>query len=205
MKIAISKSVYNNGKKIILSVFLVIVSQWAVALDYPEAGDFSQGSKVWSENCARCHNMRSPTDLRNGVTSLFHMRVRAGLTGQETRDILTFLKGVNTRPGSVVVGDDVLISEGRRDWTPAIGKKIYENNCIACHSADGKGSLPGVPDFTDKNGRLIKAENVLLSNMINGFQSSGSLMPMPPRGGNNQLSDVDLNAALKYIKTTFSE
>jgi cytochrome c5 len=85
------------------------------------------------------------------------------------------------------------------------GKSIYENNCVACHGVSGKGSFPGMPDFTVQNGRLSKSDSDLLSNIINGFQSQGSLMPMPPRGGNNQLSDADLNAVLKYIKTSFSE
>ena len=88
MKKLIWKSTYNKNKNAILLVILAMVSQWTLALDYPEAGNFSNGSKVWAENCARCHNMRSPTDLRDDqwVTTVFHMRVRAGLTGQETRD-----------------------------------------------------------------------------------------------------------------------
>lgn len=205
MKNTIFKRIYNNGKEIFVSIFLVVTSQWVMALDYPEAGDFSQGSKAWSENCARCHNMRSPTDLRDDqwVTTVFHMRVRAGLTGQETRDILTFLQGSNAK----VKNNQKVISKPVAVSASAIqsGKYIYTNNCVACHGVNGKGSLPGVPDFTDQNGRLSKSDSELLSNIINGFQSSGSSMPMPPRGGNNQLSDVDLDAAFKYIKKTFGE
>lgn len=29
------------------------------------------------------------------------------------------------------------------------GKEIYQQNCSACHAADGKGALPGAPNFTD--------------------------------------------------------
>ena len=58
------------------------------AADYPEPGDFQKGATSWAENCARCHNMRSAKDLRDDqwITTTFHMRVRAGLTGQESRD-----------------------------------------------------------------------------------------------------------------------
>ena len=47
--------------------------------------------------------MRSPTDLRDDqwITTVFHMRVRAGLTGQEARDILTFLQGSNAKVETV--------------------------------------------------------------------------------------------------------
>ena len=205
MKIATYKRAFNKGEKIVLSVLLAALSQWVSALDYPEAGNFSQGSKTWSENCARCHNMRSPTDLRDDqwVTTVFHMRVRAGLTGQEARDILTFLQGSNAKveQAQQVITTPLAISKP----VAQSGKSIYEDNCVACHGINGKGSLPGMPDFTDKNGRLSKSDSELLSNIITGFQSPGSSMPMPPRGGNNQLSDADLNAALDYIKKSFAK
>lgn len=193
------------SKKAVLLSIMVLAAQPILAIDYPEAGNFAEGSKAWSENCARCHNMRNPTDLRDGLTSLFHMRVRAGLTGQETRDIVTFLKGVNT--SSEKVGGNSVELETRAIESRGVyaGKDVYENNCMACHSVDGKGSLPGVPDFTRENGRLAKADSELLSSIINGYQSSGSLMPMPPRGGNSQLSDADLKSALNYIRAAFYE
>ena len=205
MKTKICTSIYNNSKEIFLSVLLVMVSQWSVALDYPEAGDFSQGSKVWSENCSRCHNMRNPTDLRDGITSIFHMRVRAGLTGQETRDLLTFLQAVNAKSTHTRLSTEVLIPEVADVQNTISGERVYKNNCMACHGADGKGSFSGVPDFTTPNGRLSKSDGELLSNIVNGFQSKGSLMPMPPRGGNSQLSDENLMTTLEYIKNTFAD
>ena len=204
MKSLICKSVSKVINKSALLLLTALAIQSSYALDYPEAGDFAKGSKAWSENCARCHNMRSPSDLRDDqwVTSVFHMRVRAGLTGQEARDILTFLQGSNARVENVDMS--------QAESTTAVsditsGKQVYESNCLACHGENGKGSIPGVPDFTDRKGRLLKDDSELLSNIITGIQSPGSSMPMPPRGGNSQLSDTDLNAALKYIKTYFSE
>lgn len=204
MKSLIWKSVSAVSKKISLLLLTALATQSLYALDYPEAGDFAKGSKAWSENCARCHNMRSPTDLRDDqwVTSVFHMRVRAGLTGQEARDVLTFLQGSNARVKNVSMGK---VESTTADSASTSGKQVYESNCLACHGANGKGSIPGVPDFTDRNGRLLKGDSELLSNIINGIQSPGSSLPMPPRGGNSQLSDADLNAALIYIKTSFSE
>lgn len=212
MKILSWKSKGILIKQTTLLFFAALATQALHALDYPEAGDFASGSKAWSENCARCHNMRNPTDLRDDqwVTTVFHMRVRAGLTGQEGRDILTFLQGSNAKI------EKAKIKKHNRDLAKPLvvssavpaalsGKSIYEKNCAACHSVNGKGSLPGVPDFNEKNGRLSKSDSELLSNIITGFQSAGSLMPMPPRGGNGQLSDADLNAALNYIKTTFGQ
>ena len=58
---------------------------------------FSRGAQAWANNCARCHNMRDPKELRDDQwrAAVSHMRVRAGLTGQEARDILVFLQGSN--------------------------------------------------------------------------------------------------------------
>lgn len=61
------------------------------------AGDFASGARSWAQNCARCHNMRDPKEFRDDVWKpiVTHMRVRAGLTGQEARDILEFLQRSN--------------------------------------------------------------------------------------------------------------
>ena len=58
-----------------------------------EKGDSINGAQVWAETCMRCHNQREPAALskRAWKYSMQHMRVRAGLTGQETRDILAFI------------------------------------------------------------------------------------------------------------------
>lgn len=61
------------------------------------AGDFASGARSWAQNCARCHNMRDPKEFRDDIWKpiVTHMRVRAGLTGQEARDILEFLQRSN--------------------------------------------------------------------------------------------------------------
>jgi len=45
----------------------------------------------------RCHNARDPQEFRDDLWKpiVTHMRVRAGLTGQEARDILAFLQASN--------------------------------------------------------------------------------------------------------------
>ncbi|NMH64989.1 c-type cytochrome [Shewanella salipaludis] len=192
------------SKAMVLSLLSVAVAPWTFALAASPAGDAAKGSKAWSENCARCHNMRSPSDLRDDqwVTSVFHMRIRAGLTGQETRDILAFLQGANDK---VEYAGQKAVPLAAPLPATGTGKHIYESYCTACHGADGKGRLPGVPDFTSKNGRLSKSENELFNNVVSGFQSPGSSMPMPPKGGNSNLTEGDIRAVLRYITATFGQ
>lgn len=58
---------------------------------------FARGAKSWADTCARCHNMRDARTLRDDQwrAAMAHMRIRAGLTAQETEDILAFLQGSN--------------------------------------------------------------------------------------------------------------
>lgn len=83
------------------------------------------------------------------------------------------------------------------------GKEIYEKTCIACHGANGKGVVPGAANFTDANGPMSKSDKDLLAHIINGYQTPGSPMAMPARGGNPALTNDDLKDALKYIRDTF--
>ncbi|VAW51440.1 hypothetical protein MNBD_GAMMA06-896 [hydrothermal vent metagenome] len=172
------------------------------AADYPEAGNFSDGSKVWAENCNRCHNMRGPKELRDDqwISTAYHMRIRAGLTGQETRDVITFLQASNTK--TVAAGSTHIVAATSKGAT---GKETYKKTCVACHSANGKGAFPGTPDFTDSSGALSKSDDTLINHITNGFQSSGSPMAMPPKGGNPNLSETDIEAVLKYIRETFGK
>ncbi len=53
------------------------------------------GAELWADNCARCHNMRPPDQYSSkewGII-MIHMRVRAGLTGEEGQAIRAFLEG----------------------------------------------------------------------------------------------------------------
>jgi mono/diheme cytochrome c family protein len=87
----------------------------------------------------------------------------------------------------------------------AAGEQVYGTTCIACHGADGKGVFPGTPDFTDPDGALAKSDEALLSNVINGFQSPGSAMAMPAKGGNPSLTEADVAAVIAYLRSEFGE
>ncbi|WP_322002981.1 cytochrome c [Marinobacter alexandrii] len=69
----------------------------AAAQDPDDPMAFVRGAQSWADNCARCHNMRDPAEFRDDVwePTVLHMRIRAGLTGQEARDIQAFLQKSN--------------------------------------------------------------------------------------------------------------
>lgn len=55
------------------------------------------GAQLWTENCARCHNSRSPSEFSDAQwdIAMTHMRTRAGLTSVETEKIVKFLQSGN--------------------------------------------------------------------------------------------------------------
>lgn len=71
----------------------------ASATDVPKFALFGpppkkSGVELWSDNCARCHNMRPPNEFSAAQweTIVHHMRLRANLTGEEAREITQFLQ-----------------------------------------------------------------------------------------------------------------
>ena len=192
--------------KHVASAFLVIgVTAFAMAADFPASGDFAAGAKQWADNCGRCHNVRDPRDLRDDqwITTAFHMRIRASLTGQETRNILSFLQGSNTVTTAAVLSRASTTDPDTTTARP--GAEVYAETCVACHGADGNGVLPGVPRFGGAGGSLSKSDEILHKHISEGLQTPGLPMAMPPKGGNTGLTDADIYSVLRYLRDTFGQ
>ena len=82
---------------------------------------------------------------------------------------------------------------------------LFRSCLFLCHGANGKGTIPGAPDFTSKKGPLIESNAVLLQRTINGYKSPGSSMAMPPKGGDSSLTNTDLQNTIIYIRQSFGQ
>ncbi len=82
---------------ILSAVFGLVVLAAASTASQAEERPQKGGAQLWSESCARCHNMRSPSAHSDKEWSVIahHMRVRANLTAEEHKAILKFLKSGN--------------------------------------------------------------------------------------------------------------
>jgi cytochrome c5 len=65
-----------------------------------------------------------------------------------------------------------------------------------CHGA-GIAGAPKVGDKAAWAPRIAEGSNVLHQHALQGFQGKSGVMP--PRGGNNALSDAEVTAAVDYM------
>ena len=179
---------------LLATLFLLVGMPLSIQAEEP--GDSARGARQWANNCARCHNFRNPKEFPDYLWKpvITHMRVQAGLTGQQARDILAYMQASNNPV--VTLAQPVAGASSGLD-----GAQIYRQTCQACHGANGEGVLPGVPDYQE---RLSKSDATLLDHITNGFQSPGSPMAMPAKGGNSALTGADIKAVLAYIRKSFS-
>lgn len=248
---------YLKFMSTLFSIFLFFCAIPSNALSHALSGkgNLANGEKQWTNNCARCHNLRSPSeyDSRSWQPIMLHMRAQSGVSGQTARDIYTFLleqtQSASAQPQTPLSHNDKVITIAARNSEPDLadntpktdvipqlkktvpptnpkpkksishlnakttkttsnpttGKSIYMHYCIACHGSNGKGSIPGAPDFTESTGPLKNSDAVLLGRIIKGYHGKGALIAMPPRGGNPQLTNDELKAALKFIRQQFGK
>ena len=82
----------------------------------------------------------------------------------------------------------------------ADGESIYQANCAACHQ-EGVAGAPKLDDQTVWAERIEKGIDGMVELVISGIQ--GYTGVMPPRGGNPNLSDEDIRAAVEYMVAEF--
>ncbi len=170
-----------------------------------EKPDVNRGAQAWANNCSRCHNMRQPNEFADDIwePTINHMRVRAGLPGDMARDIRAFLQASNFKAQKVAVSANPAGGGVTADSKSALsGNTVFDTTCIACHGANGKGTIPGIPTLQS---RLSQSDEILLQHIKDGFQSEGSVMVMPPRGGNPALTDEEIKNVLMYMREQFGQ
>lgn len=72
------------------------------------------------------------------------------------------------------------------------GKGTYDKVCAMCHAA----GVAGAPKYGDKGAwapRAAQGKDALLQSVLKGKGA------MPPKGGNAQLADDDVKAAIDYM------
>lgn len=72
------------------------------------------------------------------------------------------------------------------------GQEVYDAVCASCHSSGALGA-PRFDNRGDWGGRLGQGYDTLVKHAIDGLRQ------MPPRGGDGDLSDVEVARAVVYL------
>jgi len=97
MKTTSMKTIITLATTFALAVTVLLIAGCASTPADTRTESGPSGSRLWAQNCTRCHNSRSPSDY-SGVqweVAMLHMRIRANLTPEEHRKILEFLQTRN--------------------------------------------------------------------------------------------------------------
>jgi cytochrome c oxidase cbb3-type subunit III len=154
----------------------------------------ARGKTVFGDNCAPCHgsgaagargfpNLNDDDWLWGGTLDQIAQTImygaRSGNPKAHEGQMLAFGKEGVLKPDQVVtVANYVRSLSGlptRPGYDAAAGKKIFAENCVACHGEDAKGNPElGAPNLTDQIWLYGSDEPTIIETITNG---RGGVMP----------------------------
>ena len=81
------------------------------------------------------------------------------------------------------------------------GRTVWMGTCRACHLL-GIAGAPAVTDYANWEPRIAKGMRALYKGPINGIKGDNGKYRMPPRAGNDRLSDSQIERAADYMVAT---
>jgi len=171
----------------------------ALGVTFPSRKPSAQGAEeVYKQHCANCHGV----DGKGTVPGARNFSDADYLRGETP---VRFYQVISDGRGSMPAWQDKLSADERWDLTMYIwhfatspqiiaqGKAIYDRDCIACHGPDGKGVVPGAPDFTDFEWMAVHAPRDFFQVVTEGKGT------MPSWQG--RLTPEERWAAIEYLRT----
>jgi cytochrome c oxidase cbb3-type subunit III len=172
----------------------------------------ARGKTVFGDNCAPCHgsgaagakgypNLNDDEWLWGGsldqIMQTIQYGVRSGHPKTHEGQMLAFGKDGVLKPDQIVnVANYVRSLSGlptQAGYDAAAGKKIFAENCTACHGDNAKGNQElGAPDLTDKIWLYGSDEATLIETITNG---RSGVMP----AWEGRLNPVTLKAMAVYV------
>jgi cytochrome c oxidase cbb3-type subunit 3 len=175
----------------------------------------AQARPAFGENCAPCHGSGG-----GGAKGYPNLNDDDWLWGGKIEDIaLTIRHGVRSgddkgRPGAIMpaFGRDNMLPRADidvvADYTRSLaglpvdskadlarGKKLFADNCSACHGEEGKGIRElGSPNLTDKIWLYGSSKAAIVEGLING---RGAVMP----AWSERLDETTIKALAVYVHT----
>ena len=166
------------------------------------------GKEVVQAVCASCHATGSNGAPKIGDQKAWSKRASQGLTGL-TRHALEGIRKMPSHGGNpgltdLEIGRAVayMVNQSGGHWVePATakdlaversGERVVKSQCVKCH----EGGLRGAPKIGDREAWIPRMKQGLDSLVRSAIRGHGG---MPPRGGQANLTDSEIQAAVLYM------
>ena len=180
----------------------------------PQLLDFAraQGRVAFADNCAPCHgaggggakgypNLNDDDWLWGGKLADIENTVRHGARSGDDKGhqgSMPPFAGV-LKPNEVSAVADYARSlsglPAEQGADLALGKKVFADNCAACHGPEGKGNRElGAPNLTDKIWLYAPSKETIMRGILNG---RGGVMP----AWQGRLEESTIKALVVYVWT----
>jgi cytochrome c5 len=187
---------------------LTAFSAMAFSLAAHSQGEGRSGKQVVDAVCAGCHKTGAQGAPKIGDKNAWKKRASQGLNSL-TRHALDGIRKMPAHGGSATLSDlDIgraityMVNQSGGNWIePASAKdlaversgdQVVKGQCVKCHQA-GVGGAPKIGDKNAWSPRMSQGIDNLVRSAIRGHGG------MPPRGGEADLSDTELRAAILYM------
>ena len=121
--------------------------------------------------------------------------------------ILSFLTGCNGNKNNSAkeFNNKTESQTSLKKGDPVKGKSLFMFNCSACHGTDAKGLPKLGKDLTKSKFAIERTDKQLLEYVKKGRTPGDPLnttgVAMPPKGGNNALTDQQIMDIIAYVRT----
>jgi len=180
----------------------------------PQLLDFAraQGRVAFADNCAPCHgaggggakgypNLNDDDWLWGGKLADIENTVRHGARSGDDKGHqgnMPPFAGV-LKPNEISAVADFARSLSGLPAEPgadlALGKKVFADNCAACHGPEGKGNRElGAPNLTDKIWLYSPSKETIMQGILNG---RGGVMP----AWQGRIDESTIKALVVYVWT----
>jgi cytochrome c oxidase cbb3-type subunit 3 len=182
----------------------------------PQLLDFAraQGRVAFADNCAPCHgaggggtkgypNLNDDDWLWGGKLAAIEQTIRHGARSGDPKNhegnMPAFGRDNILKPNQISAVADYVRSLSGLPTEPgidlALGKKVFADNCAACHGPEGKGNREvGAPNLTDKIWLYGPDKATIMQGVQNG---RGGVMP----AWEGRLSEPIIKALTVYVYT----
>ena len=182
----------------------------------PQLLDFAraQGRVAFADNCAPCHgaggggakgypNLNDDDWLWGGKLADIENTIRHGARSGDEKahqgNMPAFGRDNILKPNEISAVADYARSLSslpvEQGADLALGKKVFADNCAACHGPEGKGNRElGAPNLTDKIWLYGPSKETIMQGIING---RGGVMPT----WQGRLDESTIKALVVYVWT----